>query len=210
MPTVTLTDITRDRLSAVSFFLLLLLVCARGVQAIWNGLRADFPRWPRLSFGKAVGLMTLWGLLFVLVLTMISGARELLTPGAWTKVGFTYRLAEPPSPTPPAPEVGPSERRERLERLRAALWTYAHLRDGRFPPDRSAPEIDADLWLLPGPTGLTYLYVPGSSLGEAGRVVAYEPGLYGDERLTLFADGEVRPVTLSELRGVLEKKESKP
>ncbi len=37
--------------------------------------------------------MIIWGLLFVLVLTMISGARELMTPGAWEKEGFTYVLA---------------------------------------------------------------------------------------------------------------------
>jgi hypothetical protein len=30
--------------------------------------------------------------LFLLVLTMISGARELMTPGAWEKKGFTYQL----------------------------------------------------------------------------------------------------------------------
>ena len=36
--------------------------------------------------------VVLWGLLFMLVLTMISGARELLTPGAWEKKGATYQL----------------------------------------------------------------------------------------------------------------------
>ena len=62
------------------------------IQRVWNASRADFPRLPRLSFGKAVGVVFLWGLLFLLVLTMISGARELLTPGAWRKEGFTYKL----------------------------------------------------------------------------------------------------------------------
>ena len=35
-----------------------------------------------------------WGSLFVLVLTMISGARELMTPGAWKKDGITYVLED--------------------------------------------------------------------------------------------------------------------
>ena len=47
--------------------------------------------------GKALGVVFLWGLLFVLVLTMISGARELMTPGAWEKKGLTYRLTDDPS-----------------------------------------------------------------------------------------------------------------
>ena len=34
-------------------------------------------------------------LLFVIVLTMISGARELLTPGAWEQNGGTYELNGP-------------------------------------------------------------------------------------------------------------------
>lgn len=40
-----------------------------------------------------MGLVVLWGLLFIVVLAMISGARELMTPGAWEKQGATYRLA---------------------------------------------------------------------------------------------------------------------
>jgi hypothetical protein len=40
--------------------------------------------------------VTLWGLLFLLILTMISGARELMTPGAWEKHGSTYELKDAP------------------------------------------------------------------------------------------------------------------
>ncbi len=82
------------RLQTISFFLLCFLVSALFIQLVWNGLRKDFTRLPRLSYPKALGLVSLWGLLFVLVLTMISGARELMTPGAWDKVGSTYRLKE--------------------------------------------------------------------------------------------------------------------
>ncbi len=39
-------------------------------------------------------MVVLWGLLFTVVLAMISGARELMTPGAWEKQGATYRLKE--------------------------------------------------------------------------------------------------------------------
>src|SRR5437879_1673197 len=90
-----LTDVARLRLETLSFFLVVFLACGKGLQLLWNWLRSDFTRLPRLSYFKALGLLTVWGLLFAVVLTMISGARELLTPGAWEKVGITYRLAGP-------------------------------------------------------------------------------------------------------------------
>jgi hypothetical protein len=87
-----LTDISRMRTEAISFFLLVLLLCAGLIQLLWNGLRSSFVRLPRLTYGKALALVMLWGLLFIVVLAMISGARELMTPGAWEKQGATYRL----------------------------------------------------------------------------------------------------------------------
>ena len=94
MPSASLTDVARLRVENISFFLVVLLLSALLVQMIWNWLRNDFPRLPRLTYPKAVAVIGLWGLLFVLVLTMISGARELMTPGAWEKNGATYRLKQ--------------------------------------------------------------------------------------------------------------------
>src|SRR5262245_52114666 len=91
--TSVLTEIARMRLQSISFFLAGFLLSCGAVQLLWNWLRRDFPVLPRLSYPRAVGLVGLWGLLFVLVLTMISGARELLTPGAWKPEGVGYRLA---------------------------------------------------------------------------------------------------------------------
>jgi hypothetical protein len=93
-----LTDLARQRLEVISFFLLGLLICAAVIRWVWNGLRKDFAVLPRLSYARALGIIVLCGLLFVLVLTMISGARELMTPGAWEKKGLTYRLVQPPIP----------------------------------------------------------------------------------------------------------------
>ncbi len=70
------------RLQAISFFLLALLICTLVVCSLWNYLRRDLTFLPRLSFGKALAGVILWGLLVFVVLTMISGARELMTPGA--------------------------------------------------------------------------------------------------------------------------------
>jgi len=87
-----LTDIAKLRVQAISFFLLVLLVSALCIQLLWNGLRKSFARLPRLGYGRALSLVLLWGLLFAIVLSMISGARELMTPGAWEKNGAIYRL----------------------------------------------------------------------------------------------------------------------
>ena len=95
----TLRELARLRIETISFFLVVMLVCAGLVQFIWNGFRSGFARLPRLTYGKALGAVVLWGLLFSVVLAMISRARELMTPGAWEKQGATYRL-KPPGESP--------------------------------------------------------------------------------------------------------------
>src|SRR5207249_2746330 len=123
MPMIYVSELARMRVQAISFFLVGFLVSALCIQLLWNYLRSDFPALPRLTYGKALGVVALWGLLFVLVLTMISGARELMTPGAWVKQGATYKLAS--HATTPDPE-----RRQKLEKLRVALWEYAGAHEG--------------------------------------------------------------------------------
>jgi hypothetical protein len=98
---LSLSRMTRERLQAISFFAAGLLASAGLVWWVWNSLTKDFPRLPRLSYFKALGLVFLWGLLFLLVLTMISGARELMTPGAWEKKGLLYELKSSSEPSEP-------------------------------------------------------------------------------------------------------------
>ena len=198
MPSIGLTEIARLRFEAISFFLAGFLICAWLVRLIWNGLRSDFPRLPRLSYKRAVMLVGMWGLVFLLVLTMISGARELMTPGAWKKQGLTYKLAEETPPNPPAESDQP--RRLALDRLRAALWRYAEGHGGKFPPDRWASEVPPDAWRIPDPSGLQYVYVPGLAADAGPIPLAYEPGLFGPDRFVLTADGAVKRMTLEEIR----------
>lgn len=82
MPSVNLTSFAANRLELISLFMVGLLASAFVVQGVWNGLLAEFPKLPRLSYRRACAIVFLWGLLFVIVLTMISGARVLMTPGA--------------------------------------------------------------------------------------------------------------------------------
>src|SRR4051794_22992744 len=162
MPAITLTDMARLRFQGISFFLAIFLLASWFLRFLWNRLGQDFLSLPRLSYGKAVGVVCLWGLLFLLVLTMISGARELLTPGAWVKQGVTYRLAEETGPTPAPPsDPGETARRHKLEELRFALWDYARTHQGRFPPSPTVSEIPAERWQVPDPSGMRYVYTGG-------------------------------------------------
>ncbi len=200
MPSVTLTDFARLRLDAISFFLMVFLLCAWGVKGLWNSFRTEFPNLPRISYRRSLLLTTLWGLLFVIVLTMISGARELMTPGAWRKDGFTYALEEQELPLPkPAREVDVSMREDKLRLLGAELLRYAIRHEGRFPSERDARELIAtEFWQLPEMPATKYLYLEDCS-AEVDSLLAWEPTVFGDLPLGLFTSGEVRAVSHEEV-----------
>ena len=196
MPMMTLTDVAQLRLEAISFFLVCFLASSAAVWKIWNSARKDFPRLPYLTYRRATGLVALWGLLFLLVLTMISGARELMTPGAWHKQGLTYKLAEDAAAAQAAAVQLERERRHAIDRLRTALWTYARHHDGKFPANNSPPEIPEETWAVPDPSGMRYLYTSGLVADRGTTPLAYEPGIFGPDRFVLLSSGEI--VRLSE------------
>ena len=200
-PPPRLTDLGRFRLEVISFFAAAILALSGVVQVLWNVLRKDFGSLPRLTYGKACGVVMLWGLLFVVVLAMISGARELMTPGAWeSRDDGGYRLADVGEPAQLE-----FARRRQMERLRDALWSYAKGNGGRFPPHELAPGIADEAWETLHPSRLRFLYVPGRS-ADAGRgVVAYEPGVYGSQRLTLTSDGAIGFRRLDEIRAEVDR-----
>ena len=139
-----LTDVARLRLEDISFFAFVLLLATLGIRFLWNSLAKDFARLPRLSFLKALSLTGLLSLLMLLILVMISGARELLTPGAWYRQGSHYRPND----------VGNREmRRQSMEGLRAALMQYANAHAGRFPPHDYVSEVSTKLWEAPDSSG---------------------------------------------------------
>ena len=165
-----LTDVARLRLEDISFFLLLLLLATFGIRFLWNFLARDLSRLPRLSFLKAFSLTALLSLFMLLILVMIAGARELLTPGAWYRQGSHYRPNE----------AGSLENRQRsLESLRAALMQYAYSHDSRLPPHDYVPEIPPRVWEAPDSVGTRYLYIGGLTLGQSNAVVVCEPQNFG-------------------------------
>lgn len=190
------------RWQAISFFVAGLLLSAWGVQWLWRTLRKDLAWLPALSYRRSLSFVVLWGLLFVIVLTMISGARELMTPGAWRKQGWTYQLASAvPSSTASTADAR-QQRRAGLEQLRLALWQYAATHEGRFPSPGDAG-VDPLLWEIPGWPGVKFIAAPDRKAEEAGRLLVCEPELDGDERQVLLTNGLIGSMRTREIREAL-------
>lgn len=190
------------RLQNISFFLVGFLLSALFIKLLWNYLRKDWTFLPRLTYGKAVGVVFLWGLLFVLVLMMISGARELLTPGAWKTNGFTYRLADDPAWKSES-EALENKRQEQLVQLRKLLWKHAKEHEGKLPDNPAAAGISEENMHVPDPSGMNYIYVKGLQAGQGNRPVLYEPDIFGPERYVLFTSGDIRRLKSTEIQHAL-------
>jgi hypothetical protein len=195
-----LTDVARLRLEDISFFAFLLIGAAIAVRFLWNMMAKDFPRFPRLTFSKALCLTGILSLFMLLILVMISGAREILTPGAWHRQSSHYRPNDVGSDT---------ERQQDFESLRSALMLYAQNHDGHFPPHDYVPEIPARVWEAPDSTGTRYIYIGGLKLGQTNVVVAFEPRNFGEPRLVLLADGKIQKSTTSEIQRLMGVEEQR-
>ena len=106
-----LTEPAEMRLEAISFFVAALLISPLLVRWLWNSVAKDFPRMPRINYGRSLALVAIWGLLFLVVLTMIAGTRELMTPGAWQKQGLLYKKL-PTSQSPATSEAKHGEEKQ--------------------------------------------------------------------------------------------------
>jgi hypothetical protein len=184
MTVITLTDIARTRIDALSFFIFIYLVISWLVKLLWNHLSKTFTALPQLDYRRALGLVFLSGLMFYVVLTMISGARELLTPGAWEKQGVGYRLRE----GEPA-ELTKDQRRDALRKLQSAIWSHAKAHGGNPPGGPLLAGIDPELWRFPG--GGLYCLMPGVKPGGGREILVYEPSTAGARRFVLLADGTI-------------------
>lgn len=177
-----LRDIYRLRLEEISFFIVLLLVCALVLKLLWNYAFKGFNSVPRLKYLQALCASLLFGLVMLLILTMISGIREVLTPGAWRKQGTSYRLNDP--------SQEPARRRS-MEHLRGALLNYARSHEGRFPQNDFISEIPEKLWESPDQPGSRYIYFGGLSTNESNVIMILEPANFGDRRFVLKTSGEM-------------------
>ena len=99
----------------------------------------------------------------LLILVMISGAREVLTPGAWYRQASHYR---------PSDTGNKVMRQQSLGKFaRAALMQYAYAHEGHFPPHDYVPEIPSKLWeSLRQYRHSRYIYVGGLTLSQTNAV----------------------------------------
>ena len=177
-----LRDVYSLRFEELSFFLLLFIVCVFALKFLWNHAVKGFPSMPRLKFLQAGALALLLGLVMLVILTMISGIREVLTPGAWRHQGTSYRLNDP--------ALEPTRLRS-LEHLRTALFQYAAAHDGRFPANDFTPDISDKLWESPDQNGTHYIYSNGLTTSHTNGLLAIEPLAFGESRFVLLADGRI-------------------
>ena len=145
----------------------------------------------------AFSLLLVCSLFLYVVLTMISGARELMTPGAWVTTGATYQLA---TPDRDGKQWLDSARRIALEDLRDALWQYAEHHHGNLPPHKEDEAISPKLWLGINPEAGQFAYIAGGKPGKSSEIVVYEPDAYGGQRFALLLDGTVLRLDASDLR----------
>lgn len=185
-----LNDFYETRLQDISMFLVVLVVCSAGLMFLWNVLARDFKSLPRLKYRHALALSVIFGLAMLLILTMISGIREVLTPEAWRKQGTAYKLNSP---------TMEEERRVSLARLRDALHQYAQTHDDKFPPHDFVPEIADKLWETVDYRRSRFEYQHGLTLADTNRVLAWEPERFGEKRFALFVGGEITSLTKEEL-----------
>ncbi len=196
-----LRDIYRMRLEEISFFVVLLFACVFVVKFLWNHAFKDSARVPRLKFTQSLCLTTLFGLSTLLVLTMISGIREVLTPEAWRHQGTSYRLN--------APTQEPVRRRS-LEHLRSALLDYGRSHGGQFPPHDFGAEIHSKLWESPDPDGTRYLYTGGLTTNDTERLLVIEPANFGDRRMGLKVSGQIEFLTPADIDAEYQVKPATP
>ena len=192
-----LSDIYRLRLEDISFFSFLLFVCAFSLKLLWNYAFKGFNHVPRIKFFQALCLALLFGLMMLLILAMISGIREVLTPGVWRHQGTSYKLND--STQEPA-------RRRSLEQLRAALWDYARSHDGKFPANDFDQEIVEKLWESPDQSGSRYIYSGGRTTNDVDALLAVEPLNFGDQRFVLKISGEIESLSNKEIEQRLAEK----
>ena len=195
-----LNDVYRLRMQDISFFLVLLVVCSLILKFLWNHVAKDFRSLPRMKFTQAFCASCIFGLAMLLILTMISGIREVLTPGAWRRQGAAYRLNDP---------AMESTRMTSMAQLRAAIFDYARSHDGKFPPNDFVPEILEKIWQSPDAAGTRYVYLGGFATNNTTDLIAYEPEKFGEQRFVLFGNGQIMQMPFSQIEEKIYGKQAR-
>ena len=195
MPSVRLGYMTSLRIEAISFFLFIFFISTWIFKYLWNGVFVEMANLPKITYMRALGIMILWGMLFNLVLTMISGARELMTPGAWEPKGITYKLKNSDSN-----KASVEDRLTHIQQLSTTLVDYANKHNNMFPLNNFDSDIPQQLWKLPQ-SEARYKYISGIYFDKTKKLILlYEPEFVGKKRYVMFGSGEVALLSTSEIK----------
>ena len=178
MTSIVLSDLAEARIEVISFFIVVYLLLTFVVKFLWNRLAKEISAIPQIGFRKTLCLMLVSGLFMYVILTMISGARELMTPGAWEKQGISYRLSQGEN----------DPRKRKIRKLKEALWRYAEENEGSYPTGQFDEGFPKNLWKMPDGVGL-YSFLP---LEAPGQILVFEPASAGKERYVILEDGRIQ------------------
>ncbi|MEN9359036.1 MAG: hypothetical protein RL095_571 [Verrucomicrobiota bacterium] len=195
MPTFYVSDMAKTRLESISFGLVVFIVGTELFRRLWNSQVVPmFGDKFRLGWKAGFLFTGLLSALMLLILTLISGTREVMTPAAWEKDGMTHKIKT---------ELNP---RSRIEGLRDDLLRLGVANGGKLPDNElklPRPEL-----LRAGPENRAFTYLPGQSLGDKNSLLVLEGMRHGQTRLLLFANGDI--VESGELlRKILEDRGAK-
>ena len=200
------------RVETLSFFIVVLLVCVAVIRWLWNGLAKDFPAHAAIELRPDIGDGRAFGALPGSRADDDCLGRELLTPGAWQKQGLLYNAAR----AAVAARAGQAGRSETVGPA-VNVWKICKKRSGVMPNGTRAGFPRATLclrssrrcgncpaltkcfiftcraWLSEG----TVLFSSNENRDSPHlfvhrpRVLAFEPDVFGGDRLVLRTDGTI-------------------
>lgn len=200
---VFLSEYGTDRLIGISttFFVILVLV-AIPVMYAWNAFFAEIDgeskHFKRIGYVKSLGITFLGVCLFTLILVMVAGSRELLSPGAWVPDGMLSKTVYSVEGEKIAKDFDIDEdemidqvRRKAMIRLRDALRRFAEEHDGRLPGTMDEPGFE-ELWQIPFAAGVSYEYYPEETGAELPLV--REPSVLPNAKFSIGRKFEITEV----------------
>lgn len=198
MTSFSLTEVARVRFQTLSFFIVGYLFMALLVKWLWNYLVISFPRLPRINYRRAIALSLVSGLFLYVILTMISGARELLTPGAWKKEGIAYKLNNKTTTN-----ITPELRLANIIDLQKSLITHAQQNNNKFPSNYIITTPDEIA--CPIPSKGFYLYFPPTENTKPTDILAAEPLTYGNRINTILNNGKITTHPAQEIQILINR-----
>ena len=196
MPSFYVSDMAKIRLESISFGLVVFIVGTEIFRRLWNSQVVPmFGDKFRLSWIGGFLFTGLLSTLMLLILTLISGTREVMTPAAWEKDGLTHKIQTDLSP------------RSRIEGLRDDLLRLGVANGGKLPDNEL--KLPRPNLLHAGPENRSFTYLPGQPLGDKSALLVLE-GMrsYGEPRLLLFANGDIVE-SADLLRNILQQRGAK-